>query len=227
VIEDAAPGQLALRRSAALPIAMLVPVVLMAIFVVVNGDAGVLSFVTTHRRSWLISLAKAVTVTGGVQVLAPLALVAAYVLRRRGTPTLVACAPGVALLCAGAVTAVGKSVIGRHRPPVLLHLVTENEPSMPSGHATDGTAFYVALGMVVIAVCWRTGVARRATAGVLWLLSAAIGMSRLELGVHWPTDVLVSWLLGAIIAVVVVALSVIRCRRHRGGRARTWWETGS
>jgi undecaprenyl-diphosphatase len=113
----------------------------------------------------------------------------------------------VALAVAGFLAAVGKTVFGRARPPVALHLITENEPSFPSGHATDSAALYGALALVFVVFVLRRPIARAAAATGLVLLTGAVGVSRLVLGVHWPTDVLAGWALGftAAFAVVLVA----------------------
>ena len=180
----------------------------MALAVAVNGDAHVLSFFTSHRHTWLVDAAKGVTMAGDVTVLAPLAVVAGLVLWRIRAGLVMAVAPLFAFLAAGFVTAVGKAVIGRDRPPLALHLVAENEKSMPSGHTTDGTTLYIALALVLVIVLSRGVIRGRIIAAGAVVLSVAIGLSRLELGVHWPTDVTVSWLLGATIALVTVAAAI-------------------
>ncbi len=177
----------------------------MALAVAVNGDADVLSFFTSRRHTWLVDTAKAVTMAGDVTVLAPVAVLAGLALWRRRAGLVMALAPLFAFLVAGFVTAVGKTGIGRSRPPLSLHLVTETEPSMPSGHTTDGTTFYVALALVLVIVVSRRANGARILAAGAVVLSVVIGLSRLELGVHWPTDVTVSWLLGASIALATVA----------------------
>jgi len=109
----------------------------------------------------------------------------------------------VSLGAAGVAAAIGKSLVGRSRPPIGLRLVNETEPSFPSGHTTDATALYLALALVVAVVVFRRPLARILVVTGAGLLAGMIGLSRLELGVHWPTDVMAGWTLGTTIALAV------------------------
>src|SRR2546421_10848732 len=75
----------------------------------------------------------------------------------------VAAAPVVSLGLAGAVVSFLKPFVDRARPPVGLRLVTENEPSFPSGHTTDSTALLFTLGLIAIAI--TAGAVRLGTRG--------------------------------------------------------------
>src|SRR5205823_12469170 len=125
-----------------------------------------------------------------------------------------AAAPLVSLGLAGAVVSVLKPFVDRARPPLGLHLVTENEPSFPSGHTTDSTALLVTLGLITAIVVFRRPLARVLSVVLSILLSTAIGMSRLLLGVHWPTDVAAGLALGTMIAIAVSAVAVRVGARH-------------
>ncbi|MDP9333117.1 MAG: phosphatase PAP2 family protein [Actinomycetota bacterium] len=127
---------------------------------------------------------------GSPAIPALVAVVAAIVLWRRGQRLLLAIAPGLALGTSGICAAIGKTVVGRGRPPVPLHLVSETDASFPSGHATDATAVYLTLALLVAIYVVRRPLARCAWVLGSGLLAAAIGLSRLVLGVHWPTDVM-------------------------------------
>jgi undecaprenyl-diphosphatase len=111
---------------------------------------------------------------------------------RRLTPLAVA-----SFATAGAATAssVLKAVVNRPRPPMAGWLVQANGRSFPSGHATDATAAYLGLGLGAAAVA-RAVISRclAIVGGVL--LSGGIGLSRVVLGVHWPSDVVAGWALG-------------------------------
>jgi undecaprenyl-diphosphatase len=84
-----------------------------------------------------------------------------------------------------------KLAVGRPRPDLWLHLVPVSGFAFPSGHAMAGAALFPLLGWI--------GLRRhRALGYALGLIVAAyVGVGRLYLGVHWPSDVLAGWAIGA------------------------------
>ena len=144
------------------------------------------------------------TAVGGPRLMPVVAVVAALLLTwwwRRWTPVLlIALAAGGSLL----MTVVGKQVIHRARPPHALAVPPyESSPSFPSGHTLNA---WVILLMVAYLVCCR--LERRpwrvATVVTALLVALAMGLSRVYLGHHWLTDVLVAWTLGSAWLAVVV-----------------------
>jgi membrane-associated phospholipid phosphatase len=174
-----------------------------------TADARDLSIVTDHRSAPLVTAAHAITNLGAVAVVGAVAVIAGYVLWRRGARFGLAIAPAVSLGAAGVAAAIGKTVVGRSRPPVGVRLVNETAPSFPSGHATDATALYLALALVAAIVVFRKPIARMLVVVGAGLLAGIIGLSRLELGVHWPTDVMAGWALGATIALAVTITAAV------------------
>jgi undecaprenyl-diphosphatase len=83
----------------------------------------------------------------------------------------------------------------RPRPTVVPQLVVETTASFPSGHAMMSAVIYLTLGTLVAQLCprWRERLYVMTVAGVLTVL---IGLTRLYLGVHYPTDVLAGWSVG-------------------------------
>jgi undecaprenyl-diphosphatase len=162
-----------------------------------------------HRSSAIDTMSRALTAFGSPPVLALLAVVSALALWLTGKKLVLAIAPGLALVIAATGAAFGKLVVGRDRPPVALHLVNESDASFPSGHATDTTALLVTLALIVAVYVLRRPLLRVITVGAALLLSCAVGVSRLVLGVHWPTDIVAGWALGTAIALAVtLAVSV-------------------
>ena len=89
-----------------------------------------------------------------------------------------------------------KVAVARPRPDVVPMLDTVSDASMPSGHTMMATVLYFTLAGLI---AMRTGNARlRHFAFICALvLTIAVGLSRVYLGVHWPTDVLAAVALGA------------------------------
>jgi len=86
-----------------------------------------------------------------------------------------------------------KAVVARPRPTLWPWLLPTSGYSFPSGHAVAGAALYPLLGW--LALCSRG----RGLVGYLLglALGVFIGLGRLYAGVHWPSDVLAGWALGA------------------------------
>lgn len=169
-----------------------------------TSDAAHLRWFVDHRSTALVHAAKLLTEAGAAPLLAMMAIAAAALLWWRGARVIIAVAPVIALGVAGAVAGIAKQVVGRGRPPAGLRLVSETEPSFPSGHTTDSTAFYVALALIVAIFVLRRPLARVVAVAAGLVVSFSVGLSRLVLGVHWPTDVLAGWALGMTTALAVV-----------------------
>ncbi len=105
----------------------------------------------------------------------------------------------VVTACGGMTESVLKVVVGRSRPDldhVLLHPVTK---SFPSGHATNTTIVFGAIALaLVVAVPSRTAWAARFAAATAALVAVVVGLSRPVLGVHFVSDVVAGWTLGAL-----------------------------
>jgi undecaprenyl-diphosphatase len=85
--------------------------------------------------------------------------------------------------------------VGRPRPELVDHLVQVTGLSFPSGHATNSAIIYLTLAGLVAQVTPRR-VVRRYVLLLAVVLVGAIGVSRVYLGVHWPSDVLAGWCAG-------------------------------
>ncbi len=88
-----------------------------------------------------------------------------------------------------------KQIFHRVRPDVILSLVTPGGYSFPSGHAMSGMVFY---GLLIVLFSHRlkNKPAKYCLTGFLGLLIFFIGVSRVYLGVHYPTDILAGWSVG-------------------------------
>jgi len=113
---------------------------------------------------------------------------------------------GGAVALGAVISTVVKLLAGRARPPASGWLVPDaSGNSFPSGHTTVTTAGYVGLAVGVAALLRATW-ARVVVVAAGAAFAVAIGWTRVELGVHWPTDVVAGWTVGVLAAVVVNAV---------------------
>jgi len=144
---------------------------------------------------WFEAAVGDVTALGGYAVLTLLvAGVVFYLLSagRRGTALLVA----GSVISGTIMTSLLKLGFDRPRPDLVAHLSHAQNSSFPSGHATVSAIAYLTLGVLLA----RAHARRRIKVLVMTYavsLTLLIGASRVYLGVHWPTDVLAGWALGA------------------------------
>ena len=149
---------------------------------------------------WLKSVSRDITALGGIAVLTLMTLlVLGYLLllRAYGAAALVlASTLGGWLLSSGL-----KTWFARERPSIVPHLTEVASLSFPSGHSTLASAVYLTLGALLA----RTASRRRAK--IYFIHAAAflafiIGLSRVHLGVHYPSDVLAGWAVGTAWALI-------------------------
>ncbi|WP_434587734.1 phosphatase PAP2 family protein [Streptomyces sp. A5-4] len=120
----------------------------------------------------------------------------------------------VATSAAGTLLQQGlKAALGRERPQWPDPVDSAHFAAWPSGHAMTAT---VTFGLLVWLLALRGADPRlRAAVLVVGVVSVVgVGLTRMYLGVHWPTDVLGGWLLG----VALVALSVVAYGRRPASR---------
>ena len=84
-----------------------------------------------------------------------------------------------------------KFLVSRHRPDALDQLVAVHSASFPSGHAANATITYLAVALLAAR-------GRPIAMIAAFLLAGVIGISRVALGVHWPSDVAGGWAFGIV-----------------------------
>ena len=180
-----------------------------------TADPRILHDVISHRGPVLTPLAKVVT-TFGTSPVAYTVVVIAGVLAartRRGWWPLVFAA--VVLLSGQLVRLVLNRGVARARPPHDLWLMHAGGYSFPSGHTTTAALAYL-IAASLLALRWPNF--RIAGFAIAGLCALAVGLSRVYLGVHWPTDVLGGWLLaGTWLCLCALAYRVIRVVQSRRG----------
>jgi undecaprenyl-diphosphatase len=171
-----------------------------------RADPRVNAFVLGHRTGWLTTIMQTATWLGSSAVIVPLLLATSvYLLRACRDLRAIAhlwAALGGSLILFEAF----KSMVGRARPPAAQMILHAGGYAYPSGHTTQAIAVWGLLAF--LAVTGRSPRARRARTAVLTIAAAVIllvGASRIYLGVHWLTDVLAGYALGATWLALVVA----------------------
>jgi undecaprenyl-diphosphatase len=144
---------------------------------------------------WLKQVMTDLTALGGFTVLGLLTLVLIFYLLmdgKRRAALLLAVSVGGGTLLSSAL----KLGFDRPRPDLVAHMVDVQTLSFPSGHAMLSAVTYLTLGALLARLSARRAV-KAYVVGVAVLLTLLIGSSRIYLGVHWPTDVIAGWCVGA------------------------------
>jgi membrane-associated phospholipid phosphatase len=107
-----------------------------------------------------------------------------------------------------------KAIMQRARPPFAALVLHQESYSFPSGHATASIVGYTMLAYVIVRLAGLRGWRRRYVYAGAAVLVLAIGLSRVYLGVHYPSDVLGGFTIGG--AWVALCLTIIRAVEQRG-----------
>lgn len=163
-------------------------------------DVAWLSAMEGLRTDALTRVIRILTDIGGAPLMVPLSIalfVLAWKRRSRRTAVFIAGAlAGSALLNEGF-----KNLFARPRPSVVERVYEPYGLSFPSGHSQASMAF----ACTVVLVAWRMKMPRRNYALGVFFLPLIVGWTRTYLGVHYPTDVLGGWALGALWVVLLDA----------------------
>ena len=160
---------------------------------------------------WLELVARDITSLGGTAMLTLVTLATLGFLlmtRKRGAAILVA----ISVIGGTLLSSLLKSGFDRPRPDLVPHAVEVSSASFPSGHAMLATVTYLTLGALLVQVQEQRGVQIYLLAWAL-LISLLVGASRIYLGVHWPTDVLAGWCVGAAWALLCATIALFLQRR--------------
>jgi undecaprenyl-diphosphatase len=167
------------------------------------------------RRPALTTCMKVLSVTGSGLVEFPFAFLLIGILLLRGQKAQAGWYGG-AVLSGWALYALAKLAVRRHRPHVITHLMHgAGWYSYPSGHSMLAPLVF-GLGAIAWATPWRSPAGRLAALASTALLALAIGVSRVYLGSHYPSDVIGGLLLGTAWSVLSLMWWERRERALRG-----------
>jgi undecaprenyl-diphosphatase len=182
-------------------------------------DAAVRNAVHAWATPELTRLMLGITWLGEVAVLVPLAalLVWRLIATGRGRAARVFL---VAAIGAEALDQILKLVFHRARPEAFFGYAEPLGYSFPSGHAIVSCCFY-GVAAEILTARMRSRAGRVVTWGGAGILVAAIGFSRVYLGVHYASDVLAGYMAAVIWVAATRAAYEIRLRRTNEARSRT------
>lgn len=172
---------------------------------------------------WLAEAARDVTSLGSVAVLMLVvcAVSGFLVLVRRWRTLLLVVGSTVG---GAGVNGLLKSVFARPRPTVVPHLTWVLTESFPSGHAMLSAIVYLTLGALLAQLVERRWL-KAYLVGVALSLTLLIGVTRVYLGVHYPTDVLGGWMAGLGWALLSALVARAARRRSPGLREESRGDT--
>jgi len=149
---------------------------------------------TPRGPHWLNGVMRDITALGGITVIFSLTMVVlGFLLLQRHYRTMVLI--GATSLGGLLLVTILKFLIARDRPDIVPPLMIEHTPSFPSGHSMMSAVVYLSLA-VLLARIQSTISLRIYIILIALLLTFLIGISRIYLGVHYPTDVLSGWSVG-------------------------------
>jgi undecaprenyl-diphosphatase len=159
--------------------------------------------------AWLKEMVRDVSALGSTFVLTFVVIATAAVLfvRRANRPAL-----AILLTSIGGtiLSTFLKSFADRPRPSVVPHLVEVTTTSFPSGHSLLSAAIYLSIaGILTHGAGWTLAMV---AFGFAILLTALVGLSRVYLGVHFPSDVLAGWAVGTVWSMLCLSIAAKFCR---------------
>jgi undecaprenyl-diphosphatase len=144
---------------------------------------------------WLEDFARDITALGSPVVLGLFVVIATVFLlliRQR----FIALFTLVSTVLGTVIVTIMKELFGRSRPNLMPEGIIVYSESFPSGHAMISAVVYLTLGALISRLVH--GVALKLyVMGSALILTGLVGLSRVYLGAHWPSDVLAGWAVGA------------------------------
>lgn len=145
--------------------------------------------------SWIKLAMIDLTALGGAPVLTLVTVLATgslVAMRRYRTAGFIV----LSVSCGAVLSFIIKGIFVRPRPEIVPHLVEVTSTSFPSGHAMNSAIVYLTLAVLLA----RSEASRHIQfylVGAAVFLTLLVGTTRVFLGVHWPSDVLAGWVIGA------------------------------
>lgn len=172
-------------------------------------DNNIYNFIISFKSDSMTKIMKCITFFASTKTIVIMALLSLLLLLKKYKGTLYL---AITLICSTIINCTIKPIIKRARP---LHeyLVVENTYSYPSGHAMAAMTFYGFIIFLIIKSNLNRSV-KVFFVTILSLLIILIGISRIYLGVHYPSDIIG----GFIISGLILTLSIYLINNYGGSK---------
>mgnify|MGYP001202529281 CR=1 FL=1 len=166
-------------------------------------DEKVMEYIHSRVTPLGIAIMKKITYFGSVYFFLPIGILILFIMIKKKNIN------GIILLLLSTLGSYGlnfllKNMFIRTRP-LKYFLIEQSGYSFPSGHAMVSMTFYTTMFYLLV-----KNQKRNKIKGILWTINfiivVLIGVSRMYLGVHWPTDILSGYLIGLIFACASIKL---------------------
>ena len=167
--------------------------------IVTKLDSAVTAAIHGLTADWLNELVAGVSELGGTSMVMWMTTAAVGVLlvlrHFRGAAAL-----ALAVLATQLVVMIAKALMTRPRPADDIAVADPSGWSFPSAHSASAVALYVMLALIATTL-WRRQLRPVVAFAAAGAVVAIVGLSRVYLGAHYPTDVVAGWLTGGILVV--------------------------
>lgn len=172
--------------------------ILIAAGITVNFEGWAYKESIEHMVPGLTSIMKFITHIGDTITVTIFCLILIILPKARNT---IAWPVSITVIASIILNLLFKNIFNRERPDIL-RLINETSYSFPSGHAMINASLYTVLILLIFQ--YVKSIPKKLTlSAICVILTAAIGFSRVYLGVHYAGDILGGWFLGVAVAVCV------------------------
>jgi phenylacetate-CoA ligase len=192
---------------------------------IVRVDRPIVGWLAAHREPALTVAMRTITTVGSPVSVAAVAVVLGSVVAWRSRSRLPIVIAALALAGFAVLVTVAKLVVGRQRPPLPYAVTAVGGYSFPSGHTIGTTVVALTSAWMLGHWVFRSWALRITTGTTAIVVIGAVGLSRVYLGVHYLSDVIAGWLLGAAWAGALIIFVALWERARSQPRQPTFLST--
>lgn len=191
------------KRNLCLLLLSIIFIILTALVITNNTkifDEKIYQFIISFRTDYLDIFFKTITKLGNTIPILVMTIIFLIILNKHQRIQL-----GLSIISSVILNQTLKNIIMRERPNVL-RLIKQGGYSFPSGHAMISICFYGLLLYFVIKHL-KSKKLKYLLSSILIFIIITIGLSRVYLGVHYPSDILAGYTLSSIILIILITLT--------------------